>query len=111
MTSNLSETPNNRQRAAEMINLWELSRRAGRDTPGAMHIVQALEAAGLLMPDLPEPLENSAGEDQWDEPTVVTQSSSGEVVIEDRVAVWHSDLRPLALVLLAAENNYREHLS
>lgn len=41
----------NRQRAAEMINLWELSRRAGRDTPGAMHIVQALEAAGLLMPD------------------------------------------------------------
>lgn len=78
----------------------------------ARHIIaEALDDAGLLMPDLPEPLENSAGEDQWDEPTVVTQSSSGEVVIEDRVAVWHSDLRPLALALLAAENNYREHLS
>ena len=71
----------------------------------ARAIVHAFKDAGLLMPDLPDYTLNSNGNPLWKtEYHRIEQKPSGEVLINRRTLFYEDELRQLALVLLAAEN-------
>ena len=80
MTSNLSETPNNRQRAVEVLNRhWSVAQETQQDDETAC-CVQALADAGLLMPDLPEPGNTESGAGVWEpHPDIVILDLSQDI--------------------------------
>lgn len=110
MTSNLSETPNNQERAAALI-YSTLSGQYG-DFRLPTDAAQALADARLLMPDLPAPQGSGlADRAAWTTPLGTLTAGQGDGVARlytdpQQPQKWRTnELREFAHTLLAAANH------
>lgn len=94
----------NTERAARTV--WEASRGVGEPLSAIAsdHIAAALADAGLLMPDLPEPVADEVGELEWG--GIARWEPDGSLQVTDDLYGETSPhyLRATALAMLAAAN-------